>query len=219
MNKYAIIVAGGKGSRMQSELPKQFLTINGKPILMYTLEKFAMENIQLILVLNVDYHEYWNKLCLEHSFNISHILVKGGTSRYQSVKNGLKLVTEKALVAVHDAVRPCVKPAQILLAYQEAEIHGNAILAVKSKDSIRKIVNEISISVPRDDYYLIQTPQVFLSDKLKKAYKEPYRNEFTDDASVLEFMGETIHLVEGDASNIKITYPDDLLIAQVLLKN
>jgi 2-C-methyl-D-erythritol 4-phosphate cytidylyltransferase len=219
MNKYAIIVAGGSGSRMQSELPKQFLTINGKPILMYTLEKFVLDNIQLILVLNVDYHEYWHKLCNDHSFNIPHILVKGGTTRYQSVKNGLKLVTVKSLIAVHDAVRPCVKPAQILLAYQEAEKHGNAILAVKSKDSIRKVENEKSVAVPRDEYYLIQTPQVFLSDKLKKAYKEPYRNEFTDDASVLEFMGETIHLIEGDASNIKITYLDDLLIAQALLKN
>ena len=219
MKKYAIIVAGGNGSRMQSELPKQFLTINGKPILMYTLEKFAMENIEILLVLNVDYHEYWNKLCVEHSFNIPHTLVKGGTSRYQSVKNGLKLVTEKALVAVHDAVRPCIKPAQILHAYQEAEKFGNAILAVKSKDSIRKIENDKSIAVPRDSYYLIQTPQVFSSDKLKKAYKEPYRNEFTDDASVLEFMGENIHLIEGDSSNIKITYPDDLLIAQALLKN
>ncbi len=219
MNKYAIIVAGGNGSRMQSELPKQFLTINGKPILMYTLEKFAMDNIQLILVLNVDYHEYWNKLCKDHSFNIPHALVKGGTTRYQSVKNGLKSVTEKSLVAVHDAVRPCIKPTQILHAYEEAEKFGNAILAVKSRDSIRKVENEKSVAVSRDDYYLIQTPQVFLSDKLKKAYKEPYRNEFTDDASVLEFMGETIHLIEGNASNIKITYPEDLLIAQALLKN
>jgi 2-C-methyl-D-erythritol 4-phosphate cytidylyltransferase len=219
MNKYAVIVAGGCGSRMQTELPKQFLTINGRPILMYTLEKFATDNIQLILVLNVDYHEYWNKLCSEYSFNIPHTLVKGGTSRYQSVKNGLKLVAEKSLVAVHDAVRPCIKRAHILFAYQEAEKYGNAVLAVKPSDSVRKVEHEKSVAVPRNDYYLIQTPQVFLTDKLKKAYKEPYRNEFTDDASVLEFMGETIHLIEGDSSNIKITYPDDLLIAQGLLMN
>lgn len=217
IKKYAIIVAGGSGSRMESELPKQFLNINGKPILMHSMEKFAVEDIELILVLNVDYHEYWQKLCKEHLFTLSHHLVKGGRNRFESVKNGLAKVTEKALVAVHDAVRPLVKQEDILKAYQQAELNGNAVLVVRSKDSIRRMENEKSRAVPRDEFYLVQTPQVFQSEMLKKAYKEEFRNDFTDDASVVEHMGISIHLVEGDSSNIKITYPDDLLIAQALL--
>lgn len=126
-------------------------------------------------------------------------------------------MNEKSLVAVHDAVRPLVKPEDIVKAYQHAEIHGNAVLAVRSKDSIRRMENEKSRAVPRDEFYLVQTPQIFQSEILKKAYKEEFRNDFTDDASVVEHIGISIHLVEGDSSNIKITYPDDLLIAQALL--
>jgi 2-C-methyl-D-erythritol 4-phosphate cytidylyltransferase len=218
LKKYAIIVAGGSGSRMQTELPKQFLEINGKPILMHTLEKFAMDSIELILVLNVDYHEYWNNLCIKHSFTIPYTLVKGGNTRYQSVKNALALIKEKSVVAIHDAVRPLIKSDTILEAYTHAELHGNAILAVPSKDSIRKMQNEVSVAVPREDYFLVQTPQVFMSDVLIKAYKEPFRNEFSDDASVVEYAGQKIHLMQGDSANIKITYPEDLLIAQALLK-
>jgi 2-C-methyl-D-erythritol 4-phosphate cytidylyltransferase len=218
LKKYAIIVAGGSGSRMKTELPKQFLEINGKPILMHTIEKFAMNSIELILVLNVDFHEYWNNLCIQHSFTIPHTLVKGGNTRYQSVKNGLAFIKEKSLVAIHDAVRPLIKQETILEAFTQAEQRGNVILAVPSKDSIRRMQDDVSIAVPREDYYLVQTPQVFLSDILIKAYKEPFRNEFSDDASVVEFAGHKIHLMEGDSSNIKITFPDDLLIAQALLK-
>ena len=217
LKRYAIIVAGGSGSRMNSELPKQFLLIKNKPILMHTIEKFSMENIEIILVLNVDYHEYWKNLCEKYTFEIPHTLVKGGRNRYDSVKNALPLIKEKSLVAVHDAVRPLVKKDKILTAYKTAEELGNAILAVSSRDTTRRVQNGASVVVPRHEIYLIQTPQIFKSEILIKAYKEAFRNEFTDDASVVERLGETIHFVEGDFSNIKITFPDDLLIAEALL--
>jgi 2-C-methyl-D-erythritol 4-phosphate cytidylyltransferase len=216
--KFAIIVAGGSGSRMQTELPKQFLLIHNKPILMHSIEKFAMDDIEIILVLNVDYHEYWEKLCTQYSFTIPHILVQGGRNRFESVKNGLKHVSSHSIVAVHDAVRPLIKQERIKEAFAYAETHGNAVISVRSKDSIRRVQEEHSTSVPRDEYYLIQTPQVFQSELLIKAYKEEFRNEFTDDASVVERLGIRINLIEGDYSNLKITFPEDLLFAESLLK-
>ena len=216
--KFAIIVAGGSGSRMQTELPKQFLLIHNKPILMYSIEKFAMDDIEIILVLNVDYHEYWQKLCAQYSFTIPHVLVQGGRNRFESVKNGLKHVSAHSIVAVHDAVRPLIKQERIKDAFAYAETHGNAVISVRSKDSIRRVQEEHSTAVPRDEYYLIQTPQVFQSELLIKAYKEEFRNEFTDDASVVERSGVRINLIEGDYSNLKITFPEDLLFAESLLK-
>jgi 2-C-methyl-D-erythritol 4-phosphate cytidylyltransferase len=216
--KFAIIVAGGSGSRMQTELPKQFLLIHNKPILMYSIEKFAMDDIEIILVLNVDYHEYWQKLCAQYSFTIPHVLVQGGRNRFESVKNGLKHVSAHSIVAVHDAVRPLIKQERIKEAFAYAETHGNAVISVRSKDSIRRVQEEHSTAVPRDEYYLIQTPQVFQSELLIKAYKEEFRNEFTDDASVVERSGVRINLIEGDYSNLKITFPEDLLFAESLLK-
>lgn len=216
--KYAIIVAGGSGSRMQSELPKQFLLINNKPILMHSIEKFNMDDIEIILVLNVDYHNYWEKLCKDFQFSIKHHLVKGGRNRFESVKNGLSYVKEKSLVAVHDAVRPLIKTSLIKDAFDFAETHGNAVLSVKSRDSIRRVESNDSRIIPREEIYQIQTPQIFPSDILIKAYKEEFRNEFTDDASVVERTGVKINLVEGDYSNFKITYPEDLLFAEALLK-
>jgi 2-C-methyl-D-erythritol 4-phosphate cytidylyltransferase len=216
--KFAIIVAGGSGSRMQTELPKQFLLIHNKPILMHSIEKFAMDDIEIILVLNVDYHEYWQKLCAQYSFTIPHVLVQGGRNRFESVKNGLKHVSAHSIVAVHDAVRPLIKQERIKEAFAYAETHGNAVISVRSKDSIRRVQEEHSTAVPRDEYYLIQTPQVFQSELLIKAYKEEFRNEFTDDASVVERSGVRINLIEGDYSNLKITFPEDLLFAESLLK-
>ncbi len=217
IKKYAIIVGGGSGSRMNAELPKQFLLVNNKPILMHSIEKFAMDNIELILVLNVDYHEYWNSLCKEFNFQIPHQLVKGGTSRFESVKNGLAKVTQPSLVAIHDAVRPIISKSCIRNAYLEAEAKGNAVLAINSKDTVRRIQGNTSQTIPRDEIYLIQTPQIFSSDILIKAYKQAFRNEFTDDASVVEKLGVTIHLVAGEQSNLKITYPEDLKTASILL--
>lgn len=219
MNKYAIIVAGGSGTRMNAEIPKQFLEVNAKPIVMHTLEQFHFDDIQIILVLNVDYHDYWKELCLTHHFNIPHLLVKGGSTRYQSVKNGLSHIHEGALVAVHDAVRPCIKKSFILTAYEQAKDYGSAVLAIPLRDSIRKKIGDYNLALHREDFVLIQTPQVFKSEILKKAYQEPYRNEFTDDASVVEFMSNKIHLVEGDPFNIKVTYPNDLKIIETLLKD
>lgn len=216
--KYAIIVAGGSGSRMQTDLPKQFLLINNKPILMHSMEKFNMDDIQIILVLNVDFHEYWQNLCKQYSFETPHVLVKGGRNRFESVKNGLKHIESHSLVAIHDAVRPLIKPERIKAAYAFAAEHGNAIVAVRSKDSIRRVHDNSSTAVQRDEYYLIQTPQIFQSEQLLKAYKEEFRNEFTDDASVVERIGIHINLVEGDYSNLKITFPEDLQIAESLLK-
>jgi 2-C-methyl-D-erythritol 4-phosphate cytidylyltransferase len=218
MNKYAIIVAGGSGTRMNSEIPKQFIEVYARPILMHTLERFHFDGIQIILVLNVDFHDYWARLCKKYNFNIPHLLVKGGDTRYQSVKNGLAQIHENALVAVHDAVRPFIKQSLISNAFEEASIHGTAVLAIPLKDSIRKKIGEFNIALNREDYVLIQTPQIFKSDILKKAYQEPFRNEFTDDASVVEFMSHKIHLVEGDPFNIKVTYPNDLKIIEALMK-
>lgn len=219
MRKYAIIVAGGSGSRMQTDLPKQFLLLNNKPILMITMEKFAMDSIELILVLNVDYHSYWLDLCKKYNFTTKHILVKGGRNRYESVKNGLAEIKENSWVAIHDAVRPLIKQETIERAFLESEKLGNVVLAVKSKDSIRRIESNISYSVPRDQFYLIQTPQIFTFEVLKEAYKQDFRNEFTDDASVVEKLGHSINLIIGDYSNIKITYPEDLLIAEAILNS
>lgn len=218
IKKYAIIVAGGSGTRMNSEEPKQFLLLHGKPLMMHTINQFAFDDTDIIVVLNVDYHDYWIQLCKQYHFSTPHQLVKGGRNRFESVKNGLALVKEKSLVAIHDAVRPLIKPDIIRKAFQQAENKGNAVVAVRSKDSIRRVEGNRSQSVPRDEFYLIQTPQVFNADSLHKAYKVEYRNEFTDDASVVERLGQQIFLLEGDYSNIKITFPEDLILAEALFQ-
>ncbi len=218
--RYALIVAGGTGSRMQQELPKQFLLLNGKPILMHTLEAFAKESIdaELILVLNVDYHNHWKELQKKYTFSLSHTLVKGGNTRFESVKRGLQGIEKQAWVAVHDAVRPLVSEKTILSAFKTAEEKGNAVVAAPMFESIRKTLGEHTQALNREEYFSVQTPQVFKAEHLQKAYQQVFRNEFTDDASVMERMGHTIHLVEGNRSNIKITYPEDLMIAEALWK-
>ncbi|AYL94744.1 2-C-methyl-D-erythritol 4-phosphate cytidylyltransferase [Mucilaginibacter celer] len=218
--KYVIIVAGGSGSRMQSAIPKQFLLVNGKPVLMYTIEAFnnTEANPQIILVLPTDYHEYWQQLIKKHTFNIPHQLVTGGETRFHSVKNGLTLITDhEALVAVQDAVRPLTSPLTIDEAYQCANEHGTAVVAVKSRDSIRQVKDGKSVSLIRDEIYLVQTPQTFKASLLRKAYEQPFSPNFTDDASVVEQYGAEIKLTEGDHSNIKITFPEDIAIAELLL--
>lgn len=217
IKKYAIIVAGGSGSRMKSDLPKQFLLIHNKPILMHTMDKFAIDNIEIILVLNVDFHEYWLKLCREYDFSIPHLLVNGGNNRFESVKNGLSKITSKSIIAIHDAVRPLISSDKIRFAFEKAEELGNAVLSVVSRDSVRRIQGDTSSIINRDEIHLIQTPQIFQSELLHKAYKERFRNEFTDDASVVERIGVKINLIEGEYTNIKITYPEDLKIATTLL--
>jgi 2-C-methyl-D-erythritol 4-phosphate cytidylyltransferase len=218
---HVIIVAGGSGTRMQSTVPKQFLLLNGKPVLMHTIAAFnrSAAKPQIIIVLHPDYHSYWEQLCKEHGFNIPHQLVKGGETRFHSVKNGLDAIADDtdALIAIHDAVRPLTSARIIDESYKYAARHGNAITAVKSRDSVRRLKNGISESLIRDEIYLVQTPQTFKAAQVKKAYLQPYDDKFTDDASVVEETGVKINLTEGSYQNIKITFPEDIAIAEWLI--
>lgn len=219
-SNYAIIVAGGSGSRMQTAIPKQFLLLNGKPVLMHTMEMFnnSASKPHLILVLHTDYHGYWQQLCIDHNFNIPHQLIKGGEARFHSVKNGLDTITDAdAIIAVHDAVRPLTPVSIIDHSYKYAAEHGNAITAVKSRDSVRQLIAGHSVSLLRDDIYLIQTPQTFSAHQIRKAYEQAYDIRFTDDASVVESLGIHINLTEGSYENIKITFPEDIAIAEAIL--
>jgi len=220
---YAIIVAGGSGSRMQSGVPKQFLLLKGKPVLMHTIDAYFNSTVQplIILVLHPDFHAYWEQICKEHNFTVPHQLIKGGETRFHSVKNGLDVIPDNVdtIIAIQDAVRPLTSGQIINESYKYAAMHGNAITAVKSRDSVRQLKNDCSVSLLRDEIYLVQTPQTFQSSQIKKAYLQPYDAKFTDDASVVEETGVTIHLVEGSYRNIKITFPEDLAIAEMLLKS
>ncbi|MGZ3750458.1 MAG: 2-C-methyl-D-erythritol 4-phosphate cytidylyltransferase [Mucilaginibacter sp.] len=221
MNYYVIIVAGGSGSRMHSVVPKQFLLLNGLPVLMHTINAFHNCQVQpqIIVVLPDDSHEYWNTLCKKHGFDVPHQLISGGETRFHSVKRGLGLIDDTdAIIAVHDAVRPLVTKEIIDESYECAAKYGNAIVAIKSRDSVRQIKDNRSISLVRDEIYLIQTPQTFQSEQLKQAYQQPYSANFTDDASVVEQTGVNINLINGSYQNIKITFPEDIAIAEFLLK-
>ena len=217
--KIAIIVAGGKGERMQMDIPKQFIEIHGKPILMHTLEVFHRYDalVQLILVLPSVQIESWKELCEKHNFALPHQIVPGGQTRFQSVKNGLNAVKDPALVAVHDGVRPLVSVATITRCFDEAEKHGAAIPVIDLVDSIRKISDNESQSVDRSTFKLVQTPQIFNSEILKKAYEQDFSKLFTDDASVVEGIGVKIHLVDGNWENFKITTGFNLRMAESLL--
>jgi 2-C-methyl-D-erythritol 4-phosphate cytidylyltransferase len=221
LKTFVIIVAGGSGSRMQSLVPKQFILLNGKPVLMHTIEAFHNSVTQppIILVLPAGSHIYWQQLCANHNFHIPHQLVNGGETRFHSVKNGLDIIPDDtdSIIAVHDAVRPLTDKQIIDESYLHAIKHGNAVAAVKSRDSVRRLKNGISESLLRDEIYLVQTPQTFQSSQLKKAYLQTYNSKFTDDASVVEETGVAINLIEGDYRNIKITFPEDIAFAELLL--
>ena len=217
--KYAIIVAGGSGSRMKSNLPKQFIEIGGLPILMHTLKQFkqADADIELILVLPESQFEFWRELCEIHGAfmkTLPHQLVAGGKSRFQSGKNGLDIIENEGLVAIHDGVRPFVSAEIINESFRIAEQKGTAVVSVASKDSVR--VNGQAID--RTTVRLIQTPQTFQISLLKKAFETEELAAFTDDASVAEYAGFKINLIEGSYENIKVTTPEDLLWAEVLLR-
>ncbi len=216
---YTIIVAGGKGMRMGKDLPKQFLPIDGTPILMHTLQAFYDydPSMTLIVVLPSDQQAYWSKLCGDHHFTIPHVVVKGGETRFHSVKNGLSCIKGEGLVAVHDGVRPFVHCDTIDRCFAAAQESGAAVPVVEVVDSLRKVEDEESKAVSRRDYRIVQTPQVFDISLLKEAYKQPYTVDFTDDASVVEAYGRKISLVEGNRENIKITSPFDLVIAEAFL--
>ena len=218
--KYVIIVAGGSGLRMGSDIPKQFIALKGKPILMRTLKKFqdAFPDIIIKLVLPKDQQEYWRSLCQQYSFSIPHEIVDGGNTRFQSVHSGLKSINATdGIVAIHDGVRPFISTAIILKSFSVAEEFGNATVAVPMKDSIRMVEEDGNFAVDRTSYKVIQTPQTFQLDLIKKAFTTPELPIFTDDASVFEHAGHKIILIEGGYENIKITTPEDLILGEALL--
>lgn len=216
---YALIVAGGKGLRMGSELPKQFLPIGGEPVLMRTIEAFYAYNseIQIILVLPCSQQPYWADLCREHHFSIPHRVADGGETRFHSVKNGLAFVKTSGLVGVHDGVRPFVAGEVIARCYTLAAEKKAVVPVIDVVETVRHLEGGESVTVNRDEYKLVQTPQVFDADLLKKAYEQPYTADFTDDASVVEALGSPVFLTAGNRENIKITTPFDLKIATALL--
>ncbi|MCX6254414.1 MAG: 2-C-methyl-D-erythritol 4-phosphate cytidylyltransferase [Bacteroidia bacterium] len=219
MELYALIVAGGSGKRMGAEIPKQFLELAGRPVLMHTIERFKAFNeaIEIITVLPENQLRHWIELQKKHSFTVPQTLVKGGSHRFFSVRNGLVFVNVPGLVAIHDGVRPFVSIDTIKRCFDTAEKLGNAIPTISPTESLRIMTDQGSIPVNRLHVKQIQTPQVFNADLIKKAYLQEYRPEFTDDATVLEKTGEKINLIDGNRENIKITNPEDLLISTALL--
>jgi 2-C-methyl-D-erythritol 4-phosphate cytidylyltransferase len=218
MKKHIIIVAGGKGLRMGGDIPKQFLPVCGKPVLMRTLEAFHAydSSMHLLLVLPVSQQDYWKKLCKEYQFELLHDVANGGETRFHSVMNGLALVEGEGLVGVHDGVRPFVSQEVIARCYEEAKEKKAVIPVIGVVETVRHLTEEGSETVPRDQYKLVQTPQVFDVTLLRRAYQQTYTDFFTDDASVVEALGEKVHLVEGNRENIKLTTPFDLKLAEVL---
>jgi len=220
-SEFAIIVAGGEGTRMQSDIPKQFLELNGVPVLMHTINVFYSysSDITIILVLPKSEFDYWNILCHEYQFDVPIILQEGGETRFHSVRNGLEKINKNGLVAIHDAVRPLVNERIIHESFKLAETSGSAIASVNLIESLRKVKENSSCSVDRTKYKMIQTPQTFKVDIIKEAYEQPYKTIFTDDASVAENFGIKISLFDGDHRNIKITTKEDLIMAESLFKN
>jgi len=219
MKLYAVIVAGGSGKRIQSGIPKQYLELVGKPVLMHTLERFkAFDNaIEIITVLPENQLRFWGELQKKYSFDVPHTLVKGGKARFFSVRNGLKFVDSPGLVAIHDGVRPFVSVDTIKRCFETAEKLGNAIPVISPSDTLRMISGEENKPINRLQVKQVQTPQVFNTDLIKNAYLQEYMPEFTDDATVLERTGVRINLVDGNRENIKITNPEDLVISTALL--
>lgn len=218
--RYAIIVAGGRGLRMGGELPKQFLPLGGKPVLMRTLELFEGEVSQIILVLPEDHIPFWEKLCERYHFTLPHTVALGGETRFHSVRSGLSHLPQAGLVAVHDGVRPLVSSALIRRSFEEAERSGAALPACPVTDSLRLRQDEgKSEAVDRSRYVAVQTPQTFDLGRLQQAYEQAYSPLFTDDASVYEAASlGSITLIDGEETNIKLTTPRDLLLAELLLR-
>ncbi|MBE7175961.1 MAG: 2-C-methyl-D-erythritol 4-phosphate cytidylyltransferase [Mucilaginibacter polytrichastri] len=216
---YAVIVAGGSGNRMKSDRPKQFLLLDSRPVLMHTLEAFTRSRYspKIILVLSKAWHQHWRNLCEEHAFTLPCILAEGGESRFHSVKSGLGHVPDNALVAVHDGARPLTGASLIDACYRSAQENGNGVAALAATDTVRLVENAAYRQLNRQDVYLMQTPQTFRSTDLKAAYALAFTEDITDDACVWERAGNAIVLVEGERSNIKITWPDDLAYAGFLL--
>lgn len=222
-----IIVAGGKGLRMGGDIPKQFLPVGGKPVLMHTIDRFLQfdPSMQVVLVLPQSQQDYWQSLCRKYHFQQPYTLANGGETRFHSVKNGLALVSADAtLVGVHDGVRPFVSLDTIRATYSQAASTEAVVPVIDVVETVRHLVpgpqtdKGVSQTVPRSEYKLVQTPQVFSASLLRAAYAQPYTDFFTDDASVVERFGHPVSLVAGNRENIKITTPFDLIIAEALIK-
>lgn len=220
VKKYCIIVAGGSGRRMKSAIPKQFLLLEGKPLLMHTIERFHSfdSSIEIILVLPAEHHSLWRGLIREYSFEVSHRIVAGGEERFHSVRAGLSCVSETSIVAVHDGVRPLVSHDTIWRCFADAEEFGTAVPFIEPADSVRILEGDDSRQYPRNEVRLIQTPQVFRSSIIISAYDREFEPSFTDDAAVAEASGVKIHLTHGNRENFKITTPEDLTVAHALIR-
>lgn len=219
MKKIALIVAGGKGSRMNNNIPKQFLLLKNKPVLYYTLKVFtdAYKDVEIILVLPEE-HIGKGQEIIDGYFDHSRIrIIAGGRTRFHSVQNGLSLIDEESIIFVHDGVRCLVSPHLIKKCYEAAVEYGVAVPAIECSDSVRLLTTNGNKILDRNKVKIIQTPQTFHSKILLPAFKIDYKDKFTDEASVVEAYGLTVHLVEGEKNNIKITTPADLLIAEILL--
>ncbi len=212
-------MAGGSGSRMDAGIPKQFLLLGGIPLLMHSMNSFhlAYPDISLTIALPAGQFSRWSQLCAEHNFVLTHQVVEGGKTRFHSVKNALSCLDGDGLVAVHDGARPLITASLIRNAFLTAEQLGNCIPVIPLNESLRRVSGNtdrlVSHAVDRLEYRVVQTPQVFHAATLQKAYEQEYRDSFTDDAMVAESFGETIHLIEGDPVNLKITHPSDLAAA------
>ncbi|MGP1480407.1 MAG: 2-C-methyl-D-erythritol 4-phosphate cytidylyltransferase [Hoylesella enoeca] len=220
---YIVIVAGGKGMRMGADIPKQFIPIGGKPVLMHTLERFFAcdGELKIILVLPHEQQAYWRQLCRDCSFNIPHTIVDGGETRFESSRKGLQAIPldGTGLVGIHDGVRPFVSEAVIKRCFEAADESKAAIPVLPVTDTLRHVDrNGVGRNVLRSDYRIVQTPQVFDIRLLRKAFEQPYQDSFTDEASVVESLGYTVEMVEGNRENIKLTTPFDLTLAEAMLK-
>lgn len=220
-----IIVAGGRGTRFGGPLPKQFLELAGRPVLMRTIEAFAaagISGLEIVVVLPPDQHGLWRDLCRKHGFSVPHVVAGGGASRFESVRNGLRIAQapDGGVIAVHDGVRPLVPQSVIGRVMQAARLGGAAIPVVPVTDSVRRLdAGGASHAVPRSQLRAVQTPQAFSAALLRQAYRTEPSSDFTDDASVVEAAGHAVTLVDGDPVNIKITHPADIAVAEILMSN
>ncbi len=220
---YIIIVAGGKGLRMGGDLPKQFMPLHGKPVLMHTIERFRAysDELKIILVLPHEQQDYWRQICQKHNFTIEHTVVDGGQTRFHSSQNGVAAVPDDAtgVIGIHDGVRPFVSEETIARCFEAARQFGAALPVLPVTDTLRRVTDDGGYNVQRNDYRTVQTPQTFDAQLLKQAFKQPYSDNFTDDASVVEALGHKVTMVDGNRENIKLTTPFDLVVAEALIKN
>lgn len=219
---YIIIVAGGKGLRMGGDLPKQFMPLHGKPVLMHTIERFRAysDELKIILVLPHEQQDYWRQICQKHNFTVEHTVVDGGQTRFHSSQNGVAAVPDDAtgVIGIHDGVRPFVSEETIARCFEAARQFGAALPVLPVTDTLRRVADDGGYNVQRNDYRTVQTPQTFDAQLLKQAFKQPYSDNFTDDASVVEALGHKVTMVDGNRENIKLTTPFDLVVAEALIK-